>query len=83
MQQKAQLDQQLLELKYTYDMRLKEMEVNSQQAKEQMIEDRKDKRTRLEGTQQSEMINQRKLNLPSIDFSQGESLPNSTPSSIL
>ena len=83
MQQKAQLDQQLLELKYTYDMRLKEMEVQSQQAKEQMIEDRKDKRTRLEGTQQSEMINQRKLNLPSIDFSQGESLPNSTPSSIL
>ena len=83
MQQKAQIDQQLMNLRYTYDMQLKQMEIQAQGQKEQMIEDRKDKRTKLEGTQQSEMINQRKLNLPSIDFSQGESLPNSTPSSIL
>ena len=76
MQQKAQLDQQLLELKYTYDMRLKEMEVNSQQAKEQMIEDRKDNRTKLEGTQQSEMIDQRKNNLLPIDFQQKDNLQN-------
>ena len=83
MQQKAQIDQQLMNLRYTYDMQLKQMEIQAQGQKEQMIEDRKDKRTKLEGTQQSEMINQRKLNLPSINFTQGESLPNDTPSGIL
>jgi hypothetical protein len=83
MQQKAQIDQQLMNLRYTYDMQLKQMEIQAQGQKEQMIEDRKDKRTKIEGTQQSEMINQRKLNLPSINFTQGESLPNDTPSGIL
>ena len=33
-----------------------------------MIEDRKDKRTRISGTQQSQMIDQRKNNLLPTDF---------------
>jgi hypothetical protein len=36
--------------------------------KEQEIEDRKDKRTRIAGTQQSQMIDQRKNDLLPIDF---------------
>jgi hypothetical protein len=70
MQQKAQIDQQLLNLRYTYDMQLKQMEVQSRVQREQMIEDRKDNRTKLEGTQQSEMIDQRKNDLLPIDFQQ-------------
>ena len=70
MQQKAQIDQQLLNLRYTYDMQLKQMEVQSKVQREQMIEDRKDNRTKLEGTQQSEMIDQRKNDLLPIDFQQ-------------
>ena len=42
---------------------LKQMEIDRLMAKEELIEDRKDKRTKIEGTQQSEMINQRNLNL--------------------
>ena len=38
--------------------------------KEQLIEDRKDKRIKMEGTQQSQMIDQRKSDLPPIDFEQ-------------
>ena len=39
-------------------------------AKEKMIEDRKDKRIKMEGTQQSEMITQRNVDGPPIDFEQ-------------
>jgi len=48
-----------------------------------MIEDRKDDRTRLEGTQQSEMIQQRNLDLPPIDFNQGGQAQDSTPQGLL
>ena len=76
MQQKAQIDRQLLDLRYSYDMKLKQMEVDAQAQKEKMIEDRKDNRTRLEGTQQSEMIDQRKNNLLPINFQQQDDLQN-------
>jgi hypothetical protein len=68
MQQKAQIDQQLLDLRYTYDMKLKQMEIDAQGQKENMIEDRKDQRTKLEGSQQSEMIQQRQMDGPPINF---------------
>ena len=38
------------------------------QAKEQEIEDRKDKRTRIQATQQSQMINQRQNDLLPTNF---------------
>jgi hypothetical protein len=44
------------------------MEVQAIGSKEQMIEDRKDKRIKMEGTQQSEMISQRKNDGLPIDF---------------
>ena len=46
--------------------------------KEQYIEDRKDQRTKMEGTQQSKMIEQRKLNLMPTNFektSPGNNMP--------
>jgi len=39
-----------------------------QQQKEAEIEDRKDKRIKMEGTQQSKMIQQRQTDSPAIDF---------------
>ncbi len=68
MQQQAQLKKQEMEIKHMYDMELKRMEVEAMTQKENMIEDRKDKRTKLEGTQQSAMIDQRNNDLLPIDF---------------
>ena len=79
MQQKAEIDKQLMELKFGYDMQLKQMDLQEIATREKFIEDRKDKRTKLEGTQQSEMISQRANNSASIDFEDPfNSLVNST-----
>ena len=67
-QQQAQLKKEEMEIKHMYDLELKRMEVDAMTAKENMIEDRKDKRTKMEGTQQSKMIEQRKMNLMPTDF---------------
>ena len=68
MNTQAQLDMQKMAKKFEYDRQLKQMEVEAIGAKEQMIEDRKDKRVKMEGTQQSEMISQRKNDGLPIDF---------------
>ena len=68
MQQKAQIDQQLMQLRFEYDMQLKQMDLQEIATREKFIEDRKDQRTKLEGSQQSEMISQRANNSSSIDF---------------
>ena len=68
MQQEAQINQRMMELKFMYDKQLKQMEVDAMAAKEQLIEDRKDKRTKLAGSQQSEMISQRQQDGPPINF---------------
>ena len=68
MQQKAQIDQELMQIRYEFDKQLKQMDMQSIGQKEQMIEDRKDKRTRLEGTQQSQMITQRQNQGLPINF---------------
>tara|TARA_A100001391_G_scaffold12407_3_gene7408 strand:- start:24084 stop:24947 length:864 start_codon:yes stop_codon:yes gene_type:complete len=67
-QQQGEIDKQLLQMRYQYDMQLKQMEVQAKQQKENMIEDRKDQRTKLEGSQQSQMISQRQTNGGAIDF---------------
>jgi hypothetical protein len=50
------------------------MEVEAMQEKETRIEDRKDKRIKLEGNQQSQMIDQRNNDLMPIDFEQQQSM---------
>jgi hypothetical protein len=49
-------------------MKLKEMEIESLKSKESNKEDRKDERTRIQASQQSELIDQRKNNKPPKDF---------------
>ncbi len=44
------------------------MDIQVEKNKEQFIEDRKDKRTKIQATQQSEMISQRKNDGLPIDF---------------
>jgi len=83
MQQEYDMKKQMMEMQFLFDKELKQMEVDKLSSKEKMIEDRKDDRTRLEGTQQSEMIQQRNLDLPPIDFNQGGQAQDSTPQGLL
>ena len=50
------------------NMKLKNMEVETQKEKEKQKEDRKDERTRIQASQQSELINQRKTDSPPKNF---------------
>ena len=68
MEIQSQLDQQKMQQQHMFDMELKKMEVDAMQAKESAIEDRKDKRTKMEGSQQSAMIDQRNNDLMPINF---------------
>lgn len=68
MQVAAQIKQAEMERQFQYDMQLKQMDVQVDKSKEQFIEDRKDKRTKIQATQQSEMISQRKNDGLPIDF---------------
>jgi hypothetical protein len=67
-ERESQIRKQEMELKFSYDMQLAQIDVKARKEKEQMIENRKDERTRMSGTQQSQMIDQRKNNLLPTDF---------------
>jgi len=66
--QEAQLKKDLMNLEFQMNMQLKGMEVNAQKQTIKEKEDRKDERTKLQATQQSELIDQRKNNLPPKSF---------------
>ena len=68
MQIAADLEKIKMQQKFEYDMQLKQMEVQAMQQKEAAIEDRKDKRSKMEATQQSEMISQRQNDSLPKDF---------------
>jgi hypothetical protein len=68
MQSEADLKMKLMELEFNYQMQLKGVEVHTLTEKEKMKEEAKDKRVSLQNTQQSKLIDQRKNNLPPVDF---------------
>ena len=68
MQSEVQAKMQLMELEFNYNMQLKGIEVQTTKSKEEMKEEAKDKRISLQNTQQSKLIDQRKNNLPPVDF---------------
>tara|TARA_R110000787_G_scaffold94807_1_gene197626 strand:+ start:491 stop:2875 length:2385 start_codon:yes stop_codon:yes gene_type:complete len=72
MQIAAQIEQQKMEVQHQYDMALKGMDVQAIEKKENMIEDRKDKRSKIEATQQSELISQRQNDSLPIDFTESD-----------
>tara|TARA_R110000782_G_scaffold228472_1_gene314993 strand:+ start:1060 stop:3483 length:2424 start_codon:yes stop_codon:yes gene_type:complete len=78
-QMKAQLEAQkqaqevaykkeLMQLEFQMNMQLKSMEVQAVKGKDEMKEDRKDERTKIQATQQSELIDQRKMDKPPKNF---------------
>jgi len=72
MQLDAEIKKQMMELQYTFDMQLATIQVDKEKTREEFIEDRKDRRARIQGTQQSEMISQRNNDTPPKDFEQQE-----------
>ena len=68
MQQEVQLKKDLMALEFQYNMQLKGIEVQGLKQREQEKEDRKDERTKIQATQQSEMIEQRKTGKPPKNF---------------
>ena len=61
-QMEAQLKQQLMEQEFQYNMQLAQLKASTETGKLQTAEDRKDERTKIQASQQSELINQRKTN---------------------
>ena len=68
MQTESQIKQTLMAEEFNYNMQLAQERLKAEKAKEQNIEDRKDKRVRIEGTQRSQMIQQRQNDGMPIDF---------------
>ena len=80
MQLQAQLDQQKMMQQHQNDMELKKLEEQGVTKREQQRENRKDERIKMEGTQQSKMIAQRKNDSNPINFEmEGKLLSNTQP----
>jgi hypothetical protein len=75
MQIQSELEMQKMQKRFEFDLQLKQIEVETTTQKEQQIENRKDKRIKMEGTQQSKMITQRQNDGPSINFEMQEGVP--------
>ena len=74
MQTEAQIKREMMEIQFQYDLQLAQVDVQEVKRKEQYIEDRKDKRTKLQATQQSELIDQRKNDLLPKNFENPDNL---------
>jgi len=68
MDQEVQYKKELMQLEFEMNMQLKGMEVESAKGKEKEKEDRKDERTKIQASQQSELIDQRKNEKPPKNF---------------
>lgn len=65
---KAKYDFEMENLKFQHEMQLKTMEVQSNKELNKFKEDSKDKRTAIQATQQSQMVDQRQRGSMPIDF---------------
>jgi hypothetical protein len=68
MQVDGKIKKELMAQQFGYDQQLKTMDLQQMSRKEKEIEDRKDERTRIQATQQSKLIDQRKNDLLPTDF---------------
>jgi len=66
----AQLDQQKMQMQHQFDIELAKLESQTRTQVDQQRESAKDKRIKMEGTQQSKMITQRQNEMMPIDFEQ-------------
>ena len=68
MQTEAEIERAQMAQEFEYNMKLKQMDVDATTKKEAQVEDRKDKRTKIQATQQSELISQRQNDSEPLDF---------------
>ena len=68
MTQEVEMKKELMQVEFEYNMQLKNIETDLVKNKEKQKEDRKDERTKIQATQQSEMIEQRKSGTPPKNF---------------
>ena len=68
MQQEVAAKKELMQLEFQMNMQLKQIEVQSFKNREKEKEDRKDERTKIQASQQSELIDQRKKDKPPKNF---------------
>ena len=68
MQTEANIKRELMDLEFQYNMQLSKAKVKSESEKIAEIENRKDQRTKIQATQQSQMIQQRKDDGMPTDF---------------
>jgi hypothetical protein len=68
MMQEVQMKKELMGLEFNFNMQLKGIEVDGMKNREKQKEDRKDERTKIQATQQSEMIEQRNSGKPPKNF---------------
>ena len=76
MRVEAQIKRELMDLEFNYNLQLGQQKINREGSREQEIEDRKDKRARIIGTQQSAIANQKQKDLNPIDFENPSSIEN-------
>jgi len=67
-EREAQVKQQLMELEFNYNMQLAQAQGQAKINEDRFKEDRKDQRTKIQATQQSELIDQRKNDLLPKNF---------------
>jgi len=72
MQTEAEIKRELMAQEFEYDVKLKKMDIDINKQKEKEIEDRKDQRTKIQATQQSQMISQRQNDSLPTDFEQNQ-----------
>jgi hypothetical protein len=72
MQFEANLKSQLMAEEYQYNMEIHDRETGMLTERDKMKEDEKKKRINIQNTQQSKLINQRKNNLPPVNFESNE-----------
>jgi len=68
LEREAEIKKELMEFEFQLNMQLKESESDVIKNKEKYKEDRKDERTKIQASQQSELIQQRNNNTPPKDF---------------
>ena len=68
MEREAAIKKELMDHEFNLNMQLKQAESNVIKDKEKYKEDRKDERTKIQASQQSELIDQRKQNTPPKKF---------------
>ena len=68
LQEEVRLKKELMQLEFEMNMQLKGIEVDGAKGREKEKEDRKDERTKIQASQQSELIDQRKNEKPPKNF---------------